>query len=456
MTRQIILNAFDMNCVTHIVAGTWRHPESQAVRYKDIEYWTELATLLERGLFDGLFIADVLGVYDIYGGTPDGALRSGAQVPVNDPMLVVSAMAAATKHLGFGVTAATSFEHPYSFARRMSTLDHLTKGRVGWNIVTGYLESAAKNHGLEHITSHADRYDIADEYTEVLYKLWESSWEDDAVATEPGRAHYADPSKVHPINHEGRHFRVPGIHLCEPSPQRTPVLYQAGSSHRGREFGAQNAEVIFLGAKSKEALRATVSDIRTRASDAGRDPYDIKIVSGHVVITGATEAEAAARYEDFSRYTDPEGALVLQSGWMGSDLSRYRLDDPVKVADNEFFKSNVEAYGQGDQTLRDFVNRHTIGAQGGFTVGSPTQVADELQDWVEQTDVDGFNLTNVITPGTFADFIDYVVPELQRRGVYKTSYTEGPLRHKLFGRGARLPENHRAAGYRHMAQETTP
>jgi FMN-dependent oxidoreductase (nitrilotriacetate monooxygenase family) len=455
VTRQITLNAFDMNCVTHIVAGTWRHPESQAARYKDIDYWLDLAKLLERGLFDGLFIADVLGIYDVYGGGPEAAIRSGAQVPVNDPLLVVPAMATVTEHLGFGITAATSFEHPYSFARRMSTLDHLTKGRVGWNIVTGYLESAARNHGLDTITPHADRYDIADEYTEVLYKLWEGSWDDDAVGSDPRRAHYADPSKVHRIEHEGKHFRVPGIHLSEPSLQRTPVLYQAGASTRGKQFGAENAEVIFIGAPTKEVLREAVADIRTRASDAGRDPYDVKIVNGHVVVTGADEAAAQARYEDFQRYIDPEGALALWSGWLGTDLAQFDLDDPVAVTDNEYLKSSVQMFGQGQRTLRDFIDAHAIDAEGGFTVGSPTRVADQLQEWVEETDVDGFNLTNVITPGSFVDFIDHVVPELQRRGAYKTSYAEGTLRHKLFGRGARLPETHRAAGYRRVTQEVS-
>ncbi|MCV7424068.1 LLM class flavin-dependent oxidoreductase [Mycobacterium yunnanensis] len=455
MTRQITLNAFDMNCVSHIVAGTWRHPESQAARYKDVDYWLDLARLLERGLFDGLFIADVLGVYDVYGGSPEAALRSGAQVPVNDPLLVVPAMATVTEHLGFGITAATSFEHPYSFARRMSTLDHLTKGRVGWNIVTGYLESAARNHGLDAITPHADRYDIADEYTEVLYKLWEGSWDDDAVGTDPRRAEYADPTKVHPISHEGKHFRVPGIHLSEPSSQRTPVLYQAGASHRGRQFGAENAEVIFIGAPTKAVLKEAVADIRTRASDAGRDPYDVKIVNGHVVVTGADDAAAQARYADFRQYVDPIGALALWSGWLGTDLSQFDLDDPVAVTDNEFLKSSVQMFGQGQWTLRDFVDAHAIDAEGGFTVGGPAQVADDMQAWVEETDVDGFNLTNVITPGSFVDFVDHVVPELQRRGAYKTSYAEGTLRHKLFGRGARLPETHRAAGYRRVNQEVT-
>jgi FMN-dependent oxidoreductase (nitrilotriacetate monooxygenase family) len=450
LTREIHLNAFDMNCVAHIVAGTWRHPESQAAQYKDLRYWTDLAQLLERGLFDGLFIADVLGIYDVYAGGPEAALRSAAQVPVNDPLLVVPAMATVTEHLGFGITAATSFEHPYSFARRMSTLDHLTKGRVGWNIVTGYLESAALNHGLDTITPHADRYDIADEYTEVTYKLWEGSWEDDAVGTDPGRDEYADPSKVHPIAHEGKHFRVPGIHLTEPSPQRTPVLYQAGASNRGRRFGAENAEVIFIGAPTKEILREAVADIRARAKAAGRDPYDVKIVNGHVVITGSSERAARARHDDFRRYIDPEGALALWSGWLGSDLSRFDLDDPVALTDNEYLKSAVQMFGQGDSTLRDFVDARALGPEGPLTVGSPQQVADELQSWVEDTDVDGFNLTNVITPGSFVDFVDHVVPELQRRGVYKTQYREGTLREKLFQRGPRLPETHRAARYRRV------
>lgn len=451
--RQLILNAFDMNCVAHIVAGTWRHPESQAVRYKDIEYWTELAKVLERGLFDGLFLADVLGIYDVYAGGPETALRSGTQVPVNDPLLVVPAMAAVTRHLGFGVTAATSFEHPYSFARRMSTLDHLTKGRVGWNIVTGYLESAARNHGLDTITPHADRYDIADEYTEVLYKLWEGSWEDDAVGGSPD--HYADPAKVHPIAHEGEHFRVPGIHLSEPSPQRTPVLCQAGASTRGRQFGAENAEVVFIGAPTKQVLREAVADIRARTAAAGRDPYDVKIVNSHVVVTGATERAAQERYDDFRRYTDPQGALALWSGWLGTDLSRFRLDDPVEVTENEFLKSSVEMFGQGQWTLRDFIDAHAINVDGAISIGGGKQVADELQEWVEETDIDGFNLTNVITPGTFVDIADHVIPELQRRGAYKTEFTEGTLRHKLFGRGPRLPARHRAARYRRTHQEVT-
>ena len=227
MSKQIRFNAFDMSCVGHISAGTWRHPEDQAHRYTDIEYWTNLAQLLERGIFDGIFIADVLGTYDVYGDSHDAALKHATQTPVTDPLLVVAAMAAVTKNLGFGVTAGTAYEHPYPFARRISTLDHLTKGRVGWNVVTGYLPSAARNMGNDDQLEHDDRYDHADEYLEVLYKLWEGSWEDDAVLRDKASGVYTDPSKVHNIEHEGTHFSVPGIHLVEPSPQRTPVIFQA-------------------------------------------------------------------------------------------------------------------------------------------------------------------------------------------------------------------------------------
>jgi FMN-dependent oxidoreductase (nitrilotriacetate monooxygenase family) len=395
----------------------------------------------------------VLGVYDVYGGGPEAALRAGAQVPVNDPLLVVPAMAAVTEHLGFGVTAATGFEHPYSFARRMSTLDHLTRGRVGWNIVTGYLESAARNHGLDTITPHAERYDVADEYAEVLYKLWEGSWEDDAVGDDPARAQYADPSKVHPIRHAGKHFRVPGIHLCEPSPQRTPVLYQAGASDRGRRFAGDHAEVVFVTERTKDGLRETVADLRARAAAAGRNPRDIKVVNAHIVITGESDAAARARHDEFRQYADPEGALALWSGWLGHDLSRFDLDAPLALVENEYLRSAVTAQARNAQTMREFVEQRALMPDWPTSVGGPTRVADDLEGWIRDTDADGFNLVNVITPGSFQDVVDHVVPELQRRGSYKTAYRQGTLREKLFGEGPRLPARHRGARYRDLANE---
>lgn len=219
--KQILLNAFSMNCVGHINHGLWTHPRDRSSDYRKLRHWTELARLLERGLFDGLFIADILGVYDVYQGGIEVTAREAVQLPVNDPLMLVSAMAGVTEHLGFGVTANLTYEAPYPFARRLSTLDHLSDGRIGWNIVTGYLESAAKAMGQSAQIEHDRRYDRADEYLEVLYKLWEGSWEDDAVLADRQRRVYARPEKIHKVRHHGEFYQVEGYHLAEPSPQRT-------------------------------------------------------------------------------------------------------------------------------------------------------------------------------------------------------------------------------------------
>ncbi|HEY8282100.1 MAG TPA: LLM class flavin-dependent oxidoreductase [Leifsonia sp.] len=453
MTRQIRFNAFDMNCVAHQSSGMWRHPDDQAWRYKDLTYWTELAKLLERGTFDGIFIADVLGTYDVYGGSNEAAIRHGAQVPVNDPVLLISAMALVTENLGFGVTAGTAYEHPYPFARRMSTLDHLTNGRVGWNVVTGYLPSAARNMGHEDQLEHDDRYDVADEYLEVLYKLWEGSWEDDAVIRDAESGVFTDPSKVHEIGHRGKNFTVPGIHLSEPSTQRTPVIYQAGASSRGIAFAAENAEAIFVAASTKEGLKATVTKLRDGLEAAGRDRYAAKIYTLLTIITDETSEKAQAKYDDFLKYASPEGALVFMSGWMGVDLSQYDLDEPIGNVKSNAIQSVVANYQRanadgGEWTVRDIGRLGAIGGLGPFIIGSGSEIADQLQEWVEETDVDGFNLAYAITPGTFEDVVEFVIPELRKRGAYPEEYAPGSLRNKLHGAGDRLPENHRGAQYR--------
>lgn len=453
MVRQIRFNAFDMNCVAHQSSGLWRHPDDRSSTYTTLEYWTELAKLLESGTFDGIFIADVLGTYDVFGGTNEAAIRNGAQVPVNDPLMLIGAMALVTEHLGFGVTAGTAYEHPYPFARRMSTLDHLTKGRVGWNVVTGYLPSAARNMGHDDQLEHDDRYDHADEYLEVLYKLWEGSWEDDAVVKDRERGIFTDPSKVHEIGHRGKHFTVPGIHISEPSPQRTPVIYQAGASSRGIAFAAGNAEAIFVAATSKEVLKTTVAKIRDALEAAGRDRYAAKIYTLLTVITDSTSEKAQAKYEDYLSYASEEGALVFMSGWMGVDLSRYGLDEPVGNVKSNAIQSVLTNLQQEkdlgrEWTVGDLARQGAIGGLGPYIVGSGEEIADILQEWVEETDVDGFNLAYAVTPGTWRDIIDHVIPVLRKRGAYPVEYAPGTLRAKLHGAGDRLPEDHRGAGYR--------
>ncbi|MGC2414976.1 MAG: LLM class flavin-dependent oxidoreductase [Stellaceae bacterium] len=451
--KEIRLNAFEMNCVGHQSPGLWAHPRDRSASYTDLAYWTNLAKTLERGKFDGIFLADVLGIYDVYGGSPDAALRHAVQVPVNDPVLLIPAMAAASEHLGFGVTCTLSYEPPYPLARRMSTLDHLTKGRIGWNIVTGYLDSAAAGMGLCVQASHDQRYEIAEEYMEVVYKLWEGSWEEGAVSRDRGSRRFADPAKIHGVKHEGRFYRVDAIHLCEPSPQRTPVLYQAGASTRGRAFAAAHAECVFINGPSPQVVAAQVADLRRRAAVNGRDPTDLVIFTLATVITGRTEAEARDKHAEYRCYADPEAALTLFSGWTGVDFSRFRPEEELRYIETEAMRSALESFTSADPdrvwTVRELAEHVAIGGRGPLFVGAPEQIADRLAQWVEATDIDGFNLAYAVTPESFEDFVDLVVPELQRRGIYKREYQPGTLREKLFGAGrARLAPPHPAARHR--------
>ncbi|MBA8880130.1 LLM class flavin-dependent oxidoreductase [Phyllobacterium myrsinacearum] len=454
MTREIRLNAFDMNCVGHQSPGLWRHPRDQAWTYKDLDYWVSLAKTLERGKFDGLFIADVLGIYDVLNGSKDAAIRHSAQVPVNDPLQLIPAMAYATEHLGFGLTASLSFEHPYTFARRLSTLDHLTKGRAGWNIVTSYLESGARNVGQSNQARHDDRYDVAEEYLAVCYKLWEGSWEDGAVLRDRQSGIFTDPAKVHEIRHEGKYFNVPGIHLCEPSPQRTPVLYQAGASKRGKDFAGQNAECVFVAAPSKSVLKKYVANVRQAAEEAGRNPREILTFNLQTVILGETDAQAKAKFDEYRKYVSYEGALTLISGWTGIDFGQFAPDEVLRHRYTDAVQSAVETFTTVDPnkswTVREMADWVGIGGFGPVFVGSPSTVADLLQEWIEDTDVDGFNLAYAVTPETFEDVVNLLVPELQKRGVYKTDYRPGTLREKLFGAGPRLQAPHPAANYRDL------
>ncbi|EPQ1460092.1 LLM class flavin-dependent oxidoreductase, partial [Acinetobacter baumannii] len=453
---RISFNAFEMNCIAHQSPGLWRHPQDRSVEYKDLEYWTDLAQILERGFFDGIFIADVLGIYDVYHQSAEHALTGAVQVPVNDPLQIVPAMAAVTKHLGFGVTTSISFEHPYPFARRISTLDHLTKGRVGWNIVTSYLESGSKNLGLKTQVNHDNRYDIADEYLEVLYKLWEGSWEEGSVLRDRESGIFADYKKVHPIQHEGKYFTVPGIHICEPSPQRTPVLYQAGASSRGQKFASQNAECVFIAAPSKIATKKVVQGIRQKLAQEGRDPYSVKIYALLSIVTDETDAKAQAKFKEYQSYGSYDGALTLLSGWSGVDFSQYQPTDKVEYIQTNAIQSLLDSYVNADPervwTIEEIANWNSLGGNGPVLVGSAETVSDALEQLVEDTDVDGFNLAYILAHQTFADVVEFIVPELQKRGVYQTSYAQGTLREKLFGAGPYLPENHRGAKYRNLKE----
>jgi len=446
MTKPIRFNAFQMNTVSHQSPGLWRHPRDTGHRYLDPDHWTELARLLEKGLFDAIFLADVLGAYDVYAGSADAALRGAVQAPLNDPLALVPLMAQATTHLGFGVTCALTYEHPYTFARRISTLDHLTRGRIGWNIVTGYLDSAARNLGLKQQLGHDARYDLADEYLDVVYKLWEKSWEDGAIVNDKARGVYADPAKVHPIRHDGKYYQVPGFHLCEPSPQRTPLLYQAGASPRGTAFAARHAECTFVSGPSKKVVAKYVGEIRAAVAKAGRDPQRLLVYAQALIVTAATETQARAKYDEYAALIDIESALALLSGWTGVDFSRFPLDATIDYIDSDAGRSALASFSAADPerkwTVREAAQFIGLGGRGPVLVGDPSQVADQLESWIDDTGVDGFNLAFAVAHDSMADVVELIVPELQRRGRYRTGYEDGTLREKLFNDGPYLPPSH--------------
>ena len=445
--------AFDMNCVGHINHGLWTHPRDQSMRYTDLDYWTDLAITAERGKLDGLFLADIVGVYDVYKGSPAPTIEAAAQIPVNDPLIPISAMAYVTKHLGFGVTVNTTYEPPFLLARRMSTLDHLTKGRIGWNIVTGYLDSAARSMGMDRQPDHDARYDAAEEYLEVLYKLWEGSWDDDAVLRDKTGRIFADPSRVRAVRHDGRYHKMEGIHLSEPSPQRTPLLFQAGASARGQDFAGKHAECVFIASATPQAARPIVEGLRRKADAFGRGSDALRILTLLTVVVGRTEKEAQDKLEDYRRHASIEASLAHYSSSIGIDLSQFGLDEPIEQLTTNANQSALTAITQQAAkpvTVRQITEQMLLGSRMKPVIGSPEQIADHLQMWIEQAGIDGFNLARTVAPESLADFVDLVVPVLQERGVFKADYAEGPLRQKLFG-GAdgRLTASHPAAAFRH-------
>ena len=445
--KKLLLNAFHMCSPSQSWAGMWTHQQDQCTGYTSIDYYVDLAKLAERGLFDSIFFADSIGLMDKYGGDPAEAIRAGAMAPMNDPTLVIPAMAQATQHLGFGVTANLTYEHPFLMARRMSTLDHLTKGRIGWNIVAGFVESGARAIGLDRLRAHDERYDMADEYMEIAYKLWEASWDDDAVLRDAHKRIYAQPNHVRRIDHEGAFFRMSGVHMCEPSPQRTPVLYQAGASTRGRAFAARHAECVFLTTSEAPMVRAHVADIRRQAEANGRRGDDIAVIVAATIITGKTTREAQEKYEDIRGHLDVAGSLSVFSALAGVDFSKYDPDDPIeymKTDANQSFLERVTILTKGRKMrIKDLTAFHPDSPTSGvFLIGSAEEVARQLVDFADETGIDGFNLIRTVEPGGLQAVVDLVVPELQTMGAYKTSYGSGALRNKLFGRGDRLSATH--------------
>ncbi|KAK4210873.1 dimethyl-sulfide monooxygenase [Rhypophila decipiens] len=457
--KSLIINAFVMMCSGHQAPGLWKHPDDQSHRFNEIDHWVDLAKLLEDAKFHGIFIADVLGGYDVYKKSLDPAVATGTQWPVNEPLAVVPAMAAATRSIGFGVTVSTTYEQPYHLARRLATVDHLTKGRLGWNVVTSYLDSAARNLGRKEQLAHDDRYAQAEEYMTVIYKLLQSSWRDDAVQLDRSSKIYTSPQLVREINHTGKFFNVPGPSITQPSPQRTPLILQAGTSKSGKQFAAQHAEAIFVSAHSPSVVKSNIAEVRQLAKEKfGRDgAANIKVLALVTAVLGKTEDEARAKWEEYKSYASTEGALALFGGWTGVDLDKYGDEEELREVESNAVRSTVQAYARFSPKNFSKWTKHTvaehisIGGNGPVLIGTPEQVADGLEAWVEEADVDGFNFTYTVFPQSFKDIIDLLLPELRKRGLFWDDYAApgGTYRENFYGKpGQKYPlDEHAAAKY---------
>ncbi|KAL9079886.1 MAG: hypothetical protein Q9157_001288 [Trypethelium eluteriae] len=468
--KQYIINAFAMQAPGHLNPGLFKYPKDEGRKYNSIHHWMELAKELEEAKFHAIFFADVLGGYDVYKGPAnlEPTIPAASQFPINDPLYTIPAMAAVTESIGFGVTASTTYEAPYAMARRFSTVDQLSNGRVAWNIVTSYLDSAARNFSLNAQIEHDERYRIANEYMEVVYKLWEGSWRDDAVLP-PGNPQgaYADPKSVREIHHKGKYFNVPGPHLCEPSRQRTPFLFQAGTSTAGRTFAATHAEAIFLNGHTPGLVKPSVESIRKQAADLGRDPQSIKIVTGLLVIVAETDEAAQEKYKELASYGDHEGALALFGGWSAYDLSKYADDEDFRFSEsappavrsmvNHWAQVSPQGLTWNKKTIAEWL---ILGGNGAKLIGSPITVANELERWVEVADVDGFNFSYASVPETFRDIVTLLLPELRKRGLFWEDYAVpgGSLRENYLGQKSqnRLSKSHPGAKYSWKAGEEQP
>lgn len=453
MPKKLILNATEMNTPGHIAFGLWRAQSPDAPRYTDVRYWTGLATVLEDGGFDALFLADALGQLDSYRKSADPALVDAVQTPLDDPLLVVAAIAAVTRSLGVAVTVSTTYEQPYLLARKFTTLDHLTGGRIGWNIVTSQLDSAARNLGHERQVPHDERYEIAQDFVDAAYKLWEGSWDDGAVVRDPVRGVYADPAKVHAIGHAGPYFSVPGAHLSEPSVQRTPLIFQAGSSPRGRRFAARNAEVVFVAGHTAAALRRNVTEIKRLAAEEGRAPGAIKFLASVTVVTAESDAAARSKLRDLQRFRSVEGSLTHFSAITGIDWSEYDLDAPLSYIETESNRSILASLTK-DAPGEKWTLRKVLAPDDGFVygnaiVGGGASVASELETLAGEADVDGFNLSGAVPIESYRDLAGHVIPELARRGRIREHVAGRSFRASVFETTSPLlPGDHPGGRYR--------
>lgn len=437
--RQLRLGAFIMATGHHIAA--WRHPGSQIDSGVNIDHYIEVAKIAERGLFDQVFVADSPGV--AHRGDRDSFSRQG-RVSYFEPVTLWSALAAVTKHIGFVATASTTYEDPFLLARKFASLDHISKGRAAWNVVTTGSDRVYGNFGLEAHPDPEQRYERAHEFIDVVKGLWDS-FEDDAFARDPQSGVYFDPDKLHAVNHQGKHFKVSGPLNLERPPQGYPVIVQAGSSEPGRELAAATAEAIFTAWTSLAEAQAFYKDVKGRLAKYGRRPDQLLILPGISPVIGRTEEEAQAKWADLQKLIHPSvGLNTISHFWPDDDLTKWDLDAPPPYypeppkGRNSRQQVVIELARRERFTVRQLYE-YLAGARGHWVVvGTPQKIADEIQSWFENDAADGFNVMPPVLPESLNDFVDLVVPELQRRGLFRTAYEGKTLRENL---GLDRPEN---------------
>ena len=419
--------------VTHSHAA-WRHPKTQR-NFLELDYYANIARTLERGKFDFLFFADVLAIPRRFGNDIAASLRRGTQGAVGlDPMMVSAALVGVTEKLGLAITKSATYFAPYDIARSFASLDHLSKGRFAWNVVTSLSQAEGQNFGHDEMMDHGLRYDRADEFLEVTFKLWDS-WQKDAILYDRESGVFADPAKVQEINHVGPHFKVRGPLNVPHDPQSRPVIIQAGSSGRGKDYAARWAEAIFEIDPSPDSRRAYYADVKSRAANFGRDPSRIKILPAVMPFVAETESEAREKQAFHNELADPISGLITMSMHTDHDFSSYPLDEPIRDINAPGSKglfAVAHALGaKNDLTLRDLGKLYAQGIILPQFVGTPKQVADQLEDAWTAEECDGWMISAAWSPGAFEDFVDLVVPELQRRGLFRKEYTGTHLRDHL-------------------------
>ncbi|WP_053385074.1 NtaA/DmoA family FMN-dependent monooxygenase [Leucobacter celer] len=447
--KPLVFSAFNMLAPSHHDHGQWANPRSRQLQYTDPRYWIHVAQTLERARFDLLFFADVLAPYETVDGTGDLALSTGLQAPVLDAASIVSLLAGSTEELSFAFTQNVLQEPPYSFARKITTLDHLSGGRLGWNVVTGSIAGTGRNLGYGGLPAREDRYARAEEYLDVVYRLWEQSWDEEAVLRDRKSGRYADPSLIRAIGHTGEFFDVPGRHVSEPSPQRTPVIFTAGASDRFAAFAGTHAEGVFSSIEVGDPAQ-NVARIRAGAERAGRNPADLKIFTKFAFVLGSTEAEARALDDELAEFRSPESLLVKLAESAGAELAwipwRAKLSQLLERHGEERLgglRARLERAPDHDWTFEEYVR--WTGRQ--HTVGTPEQIADAIERW-RDVGVDGLNVHYLISPGSWEDFADHLSPVLTERGLLRGEHEgQGTLRERLFGR-SRLDEGHPARARR--------